>query len=362
LIEASTGRQGLTILRLLETYPEETVRVDLLNLERVFNEVSLYLERLQPLLQSRQLINDWFCECPATPSPTTTVLSFPSFPTANCNSISPKAQLIQAEAAELGMTEDMQTMLSVLLALDWLIQSSGEDADKFERNLLNEIEANENETVVSTISTTNNITANIPEDRALTIPEDVTNNQTTNTKRLVFTFGPFGRSVSIDELTHFAETGEASRALRSYLQVANIEPANFRSILNQQVVVDFRLIDRALSNLLGEYALFRISDVLHTRSREADIQALRSALLLSARDDNQISPIEFLQRFPTQQIYVDGVVLLRAVQFARRALQQDLGQVTGRVADWLENVQREVAAEICDCPEQNETKPLDGEP
>lgn len=356
LIEASTGRRGLTILRLLETYPEATVRVDLLNLERVFTDISLYLERLQPLLQSQQLINDWFCECPAAPSPITTALASPASLTSsafNCDPTSPKVQMLQAEAIELGMSEDGQTMLAVLLALEWLTQPAA-DADDFERNWLS-VESQD----VEAENLANSAARNIANHRS----EDRSDHHTAKNKRLIFRFGPFGRSISIEELTHFAETGEASRALQSYLQIANLEPANFRAILNQQIVVDFRLIDRALSSLPGEYALFRISDVLHTRSREADIQALRSALLLSARDDNRISPIEFLQHFPTQQIYVNGVVLLRAVQFARRTLEQDLGPVTGRVADWLENVQRAVAAEICDCqPLQTEPNPIETEP
>ncbi|QYO67787.1 alpha/beta hydrolase [Leptolyngbya sp. 7M] len=340
LIEASINRPGLTIMRLLEVYPETTVRVDLLNLEQIFNDISLYLERLQPLLQSRQLIHDWFCECPAPAAAILTAASSPSSSRSfNCG---PNLQLLHTQADLQDWGENGQALLSVLLALEWLTQSSGES-----------IPGDQNGTDLGFSMLLQNRQLNyrnsIAEYRLRNIPGDIPDYQTAHDKRLVFRFGPFGRSISVAELSQFAETGEASKTLQAYLDIADLDPVNVRSILNQQVTVDFRLVDRALSSLLGEYVLFRISDVLHTSSQQADIPALRSALLLSAADDNRISAIEFLQRFPTQQIYVDGVVLLRAVQFTRRTLQQDLGQVTDRIADWLENVQRTIAAEICDC-------------
>ncbi|MBF2047265.1 MAG: alpha/beta hydrolase [Leptolyngbya sp. IPPAS B-1204] len=350
LIEASINRPGLTIMRLLEVYPEATVRVDLLNLEQIFNDISLYLERLQPLLQSRQLIHDWFCECPAPAASILTAASSPSSPqSSNC---SPNTQLLHAQADLQDWGENGQALLSVLLALEWLTQSSG--ASNGEANSLDSGHSISGYSMLLQ-NRRLNYGNSVAGYRLRNTPEDISSYNTAHNKRLVFRFGPFGRSISVTELSQFAETGEASKTLQGYLELADLDPVNVRSILNQQVTVDFRLVDRALSSLLGEYVLFRISDVLHTSSQQADIPALRSALLLSAADDNRISPIEFLQRFPTQQIHVDGVVLLRAVQFTRRTLQQDLSQVTDRIADWLENVQRTIAAAICDCqPPDNE--------
>ncbi|MHC5722793.1 MAG: alpha/beta hydrolase [Nostoc sp.] len=52
---------------------------------------------------------------------------------------------------------------------------------------------------------------------------------------------------------------------------------------------------------------------MYTPSRRADRQALRAALLLSATQDRQVSLIEIIKNYPTNevQVEVDGVVYRR---------------------------------------------------
>lgn len=164
----------------------------------------------------------------------------------------------------------------------------------------------------------------------------------------MFTLGPLGRSIAISDLARFAETGETTRQIRSYLRLANIEAEQVRALLNRKVRVEMRLVDRLLGNILGEYVLFQASEIIHTRSRQADILAMRSAIILSLQDDNQISPIEFLQRYPTQEVYIDGVALLEAARFVRRT-QQNVGEVTNEIGDWLVGVRTAIAEDICGC-------------
>lgn len=376
LIEASRGR-GLTLLRLIEAYPEEAVRVELRDLERVYHDINLFIERIQPLVQSRQLIEDWLCECvPGNQSP---------------NDDSPTVETAHQSVNELKATEKASSRCRATHALSSAAPNRILASTALNRTALASAVANTvASTGASTISGSRDSglpewanlsdvsaaeTANLQADLQTAAPFLLALNELSQTpaavtpvaqsapkpstdsaatlpapshRRLVVTFGPLGRSIAIDDLAHFAETGETTRQLRSYLRLANLEPTDLRALLNRQVKVDLQLVDRLLRNLLGEYVLFQASEIIHTRSRRADILAMRSAIILALQDDQQISPIEFLQRYPTQQVYVDGVALLKVARFVRRT-QQNVGDVTNEVGDWLVDVQSAIAADICGC-------------
>lgn len=150
-------------------------------------------------------------------------------------------------------------------------------------------------------------------------------------ERVVWQYRIFQGSLSVDELTTLANTGEASPALNTYLRLARKNPEQIRHTLNQQATVDVRLLDRVLNSPVGNLVLDQIGEAIHTPSRTADRQALRSALVLSASDDNRISIIELLQKYPTQEIYVDGDRLATAYRQI-----QDLQNNVGRLLQGIE--------------------------
>lgn len=125
-------------------------------------------------------------------------------------------------------------------------------------------------------------------------------------EEIVLTYRRLEFSLSIDELSAFAETGEMSRSIKFYMEASNQKPKRVRRILTREVEADAVLLDRILNSFAGEYLLDQISTVIHTPSGGADRQAMRSAIVLSASDDNRVSLIEVLENYPTEQIYVEG--------------------------------------------------------
>lgn len=160
-------------------------------------------------------------------------------------------------------------------------------------------------------------------------------------EQLYFTYGPLGRSLSIEELRDFAETGEPSRQLRWYLNVANLEPEKFRAVLTKEVPLGLEFIDRLTYSLPGEFALFQLGQVVHTQSRQANIQALRSSLILSVSEDNRLTLLEFLENYPTEGIYVDGVALARVANKVRDVVD-NIEPVVASIEEFLGGL-------ICDC-------------
>ncbi|MDM9582930.1 alpha/beta hydrolase [Nostoc sp. GT001] len=67
---------------------------------------------------------------------------------------------------------------------------------------------------------------------------------------------------------------------------------------------------------------------MYTPSRRADRQALRAALVLSASQDRQVSLIEIIKNYPTNEVEVDGN-RLESVYRQLRRLQTNLQDLLG---------------------------------
>lgn len=159
--------------------------------------------------------------------------------------------------------------------------------------------------------------------------------------RLVFAFGPIGRSIAIEDLRTLSETGDTSREIRWYLNFANLTPEEFQQALNQQIPLKQQLVDRVGYSLPGEFVLDQIGNTIHTRSRQANIQAIRGSLLLSTREDDKISLLEFLENYPTPSIHVDAVSLLR---FSR-----DVSRLKGKIEPIVMTIETLLEGLVCNC-------------
>ncbi len=161
-------------------------------------------------------------------------------------------------------------------------------------------------------------------------------------EQVVLKYRIFRSSISVKELTNFAQTGELSTSLRVNLALAKQNPKAIRQYLTQPVAVNIRLLDRVLNSPVGNVVLDQISEAIHTPSRTADRQALRAALILSASRDypdssgqnsrNTISLIEIIQNYPTSEVEVEGEVLERAYR--------QLSQLAGTLQDLQQRIPR----------------------
>ncbi|MBV6627919.1 MAG: alpha/beta hydrolase [Rivularia sp. (in: Bacteria)] len=130
-------------------------------------------------------------------------------------------------------------------------------------------------------------------------------------EKVVFRYKIFSQSLSVKELTDFSETGKVSSSLSYYLEKTNQDPQTVRDVLNEEVKVSTTTLDKTLNSKIGEFLLDRISQTIHTSSGRADKKALRSAIVLSSAEDNQVSLIEIIQNYPTKEVYVDAENLAR---------------------------------------------------
>lgn len=137
-------------------------------------------------------------------------------------------------------------------------------------------------------------------------------------EKVVLKYRIFRQSISVEELSTFAQKGELSSSLRVNLALARQDPKVIRRYLTESVAVNPVLLDRVLNSPIGNIVLDEISQAIHTPSRRADRQALRAALVLSAAQDRNISLIEVIENYPAAEVEVDGDRLERAYRQLRQ--------------------------------------------
>lgn len=149
-------------------------------------------------------------------------------------------------------------------------------------------------------------------------------------ERIVLKYKIFETSIPVAELAELAETGEVSPTLDRYLALAQQEPRRVRRALTHPIEVDPLLLDRVLNSRMGEAILDQVGETIYPPSQMADQQAMRSALVMSAQDDDRLNLIEVMQNYPTEAVYVD-VDRLVATYNQINAFQRRLGEIMEQI-------------------------------
>ena len=140
-------------------------------------------------------------------------------------------------------------------------------------------------------------------------------------EEIIVSYGALSQSVKVKDLSTFAQTGEMSASIRFLTDIADQNPQQMRQILNRDLGVGIVFLSDILNSSPGEYGLSEIGKVVHTKSRRANVESLRGALLISAID-NKVSLLELFQNYPTQQIYIDGDQLSQRAKMLKKVTNQ----------------------------------------
>jgi hypothetical protein len=125
-------------------------------------------------------------------------------------------------------------------------------------------------------------------------------------EQVVIHYLMFERSIAVEDLATFAETGELSNDLERYVEQTGKDPEALQNALNRTVPMRLALLDLTLNTFLGELLLDEVGQLIRTPSDTANREALRSALVLSAADDDAISVIELVENYPTSEVHLEG--------------------------------------------------------
>ncbi|MEG4035016.1 alpha/beta hydrolase [Microcoleus sp. w1-18aA5] len=156
-------------------------------------------------------------------------------------------------------------------------------------------------------------------------------------EKVVLKYSAIRMTLPVSELEFFAETGQMSPALEMLLGKAKKDPEAVRNSLTRPVKVSQSFLGRTLNSKVGEIILDEVGQVIRTPSGNANREALRSALVLSATNDNEITLLEAMKNYPTPEVYVEGDRLVEAYG-KLVALSEQLGGVSERLQDILNKI------------------------
>lgn len=151
-------------------------------------------------------------------------------------------------------------------------------------------------------------------------------------ERLTISYGLLERSISLAELTNYADTGALTDDL--YVYTRYVSPPQ-REILRNSLRLKSDLSAVAVSQFLyspqGQILLRRLGEVIQPESRDNGLYAIRAALILAAADQEGLTPLNVLKKFPTAGIRLD---LQRSLAIA--AQLDELVTQTNRVSEAIQ--------------------------
>lgn len=125
-------------------------------------------------------------------------------------------------------------------------------------------------------------------------------------ERVVLKYSFLRESIPVQELSTFGQTGKLSNRLLILITLSRQDPDIIRQYLTTPVRINPVVLDKVLNSEIGIATLDRLSEVVHAPSQRGDRQALRSAFVLSASEDEQITLLEIIQNYPTADVEIEG--------------------------------------------------------
>ncbi|MEO1004524.1 MAG: alpha/beta hydrolase [Cyanobacteria bacterium J06638_38] len=150
-------------------------------------------------------------------------------------------------------------------------------------------------------------------------------NQVQSADRIILSYGALEFAVSVDSLATYASTGKIEGELKSYADF--LTPKQLEKLkvgLTTNADFSHLAIAQFLYSYQGEKILERVGQVIKTTARQPGFYAIRAALILAAADPNSgLTPLNVLQKFPTDTLRVDSGQGLEIVKNLSRVVQNN---------------------------------------
>ncbi|WP_432809091.1 alpha/beta hydrolase [Pantanalinema sp. GBBB05] len=142
-------------------------------------------------------------------------------------------------------------------------------------------------------------------------------------EKLTFFYGPFVQSVQVSSLNVFAQNGSINSDLEFYFKLAKADTKTqqeFRQALTARLNLDPVLLSRLFYSELGEGILTNIGRYIQIPQQGNGMNALRSALIMSALDADGLTLLNFINKYPTN-LYLDIGLGLQGFQKLEKVVQ-----------------------------------------
>lgn len=125
-------------------------------------------------------------------------------------------------------------------------------------------------------------------------------------ERLTLSYGLLERSITLQTLEKYADTGELDNDLYVYTRYVKPDQRDqLRKALRLKSDLSAVAVSQFLYSPQGDILLKRLGQLVQPESRDNGFLAIRAALILAADDPEGLTPLNVLRRFPTRGIRVD---------------------------------------------------------
>ena len=128
-------------------------------------------------------------------------------------------------------------------------------------------------------------------------------------EKIKIIYSVFSRTVTVDSLKNFAETGNSSKSLRSILNATESKDDEIQKILNQNFEIPITVASKLVNSEIGNVFLSRLSSILHTpntNDERTGMLALRSSVVKGLHTGNgKINLVSFFESYPTKTVILN---------------------------------------------------------
>ncbi|MCJ8281479.1 MAG: alpha/beta hydrolase [Rivularia sp. ALOHA_DT_140] len=131
-------------------------------------------------------------------------------------------------------------------------------------------------------------------------------------EKIQFFFGPIGSKIEIKELEEIAKTGKLknnSSILDNYLNDEQL--VLFQSLLNTRFEINTVAISQISYSSSGSKLLKRLGEIIQTENSLNGFKALRAALIFAANDEQGLTVMNVIRKFPLETIQINLPLTLK---------------------------------------------------
>lgn len=149
-------------------------------------------------------------------------------------------------------------------------------------------------------------------------------------ERIQFFYGPLEPTIGVDDLQHFADTGEVRGSFRlvaNRLDTAQLD--GLRSLLNRPFNLDVVTVSELTYFPVGERLLLQLGELVQTDSQQNGFSALRASLILAAADEAGLTIMNLLQQYPLDTLQLNYALAQELLRENQAFFQQRDAVVAG---------------------------------
>ena len=128
-------------------------------------------------------------------------------------------------------------------------------------------------------------------------------------EKIKIIYSVFSRTVTVDSLKTFAESGNSSKSLRRILNATGSSDNEIQSVLNNNFEIPITIASKLVYSEIGNVVLNRISSILHTpntNDERTGMLALRSSVIKGLYTGNgKINLVSFFESYPTKTVILN---------------------------------------------------------